>query len=272
MNEDQLKALPESIHDWDEVKNSDTPEVFWDRMSNMRKKIGTGLYKPGDDAGKEDVAKFLQKAVDLSNGALLPRPDADNKEAMQALYSAMGRPEEAGGYEFTELDGNEINPEYKTFISDLGHSLNLTKAQLKGFDEVFRTRELNTANDATLKFKDELKALNQEWGFAYDQRVHMAKGVAKTFFPHLGESVEFSAPELRAFYSISKQFKSGGKEFSDQNNDGNNFMSPDDASIQISEIRNNTKHPYHDSRDPGFKAAKKKMRELYLIKNGLPAE
>ena len=272
MNEEQLKALPESIQEWDEVKNSDTPEVFWDRITHLRKKVGTGLYKPSENAGKEDVAKFLQKAVDLSDGALLPRPDADNKEAMQALYSALGRPAEAGGYEFAELEGNEIDGDYKTFMSDLGHNLNLTKSQLKGFDEAFRTKELNSANDATLKFKDDIKALNQEWGFAYDQRVHMAKGVARAFFPHLGDNTEFSAPELKAFYAISKQFKSGGKEFAQQNNDGNAFMTPDDATMQISEIRNNKAHPYNNTQDPGFKAAKKKMRDLYLIKNGMPAE
>ena len=270
MNEEQIKVLPESIRDWDEVKNSDTPEIFWDRIGNMRKKIGTGLYKPGDDAGKEDVAAFLSKAVELSGGALLPKPDPENKDAMSALYSAMGRPTDAEGYEFAELDGAKMGDDYKKFISELGFKLNLTKAQLKGMDETFRTRDLTVASEATNQFKDDLKTLNQEWGFAFDDRVHMAKKVAKTFFPHLDPNTDFSASELRSFHSIAKQFKAGGKEFTDQNNDDVTHMTPNEAAIKISEMRNNKEHAYNKPQDPGHKAAKKQMREWYLIKNKLP--
>ncbi len=272
MNEEQIKALPEAIHEWDEVKNSETPEIFWDRMSNMRKKIGTGLYKPGEDAGKEDVAAFLTKAVELSGGKLLPKPDADNAEAMAALHMAMGRPENAEGYEFAELEGHKMGDDYKKFISELGFKLNLTKTQLKGMDETFRTRDLNVASEAQGKFKDDLKTLNQEWGFAYDQRVHMAKKVVGTFFPHLDPTTEFSASELRSFYSIGKQFASGGKEFFEQGDHTDNQLTPNDAAAKISEMRNNKDHPYNNMQDPGHKAAKKQMREYYKIKNGLPID
>lgn len=272
MNEEQLAVLPESVRDWDEAKNSETPEVFWDRMSNMRSKLGTGLYQPGEDAGTEDWGKFLSKAVELSGGKLLPKPDTENKEAMAALFSAMGRPADAEGYEFTELDGAKMNDDYKKFISDLGLKLNLTKEQLKGFDETFRTRDLNVASEAQTKFKDDLKELNQEWGFAFDERSHMAKKVSAAFFPHLDPDTAFSAAELRSFHSIAKQFADGGKEFSSQNNDDPTGITPNEAAVKISEMRNNKDHPYNNVQDPGHKAAKKQMREWYLIKNRLPVE
>jgi len=270
MNEEQLAVLPEQVRSWDEAKNSDTPEIFWDRLTNMRSKIGTGLYKPGEDAGKEDVAAFLNKAVELSNGKLLPRPSDDDEESMSALYSAMGRPADAEGYEFAELDGNKIGDDYKKFVSELGFKLNLTKSQLKNLDETFRTRDLNVANEASNKFKDDLSTLNQEWGFAYDQRVHMAKKVASTFFPHLDPDTDFSASELRSFHSIAKQFASGGKEFASHDSEQGNMMTPLDASAKIAEMRNNKDHPYNNPRAPGHDDAKKKMRELYKIKNNLP--
>ena len=272
MNEEQLKVLPESVRDWDEAKNSDTPEIFWDRMTNMRKKIGTGLYKPGEDAGKEDVASFLSKAVELSGGMLLPKPDADNAEAMNALHVAMGRPADAEGYEFAELEGHKMGDDYKKFIAELGFKLNLSKDQLKGMDETFRTRDLNVASEAQSKFRDDLNALSQEWGFAFDERSHMAKKVAKAFFPQLGDDATFSAAELRSFHSIGKQFASGGKEFTDQGDNHQTHMTPGEASIKISEMRNNKDHPYNNVQDTGHKAAKKQMRDYYKVKNGLPID
>ena len=272
MNEEQLAVLPEAVRGWDEAKNSETPEIFWDRMTNMRTKIGTGLYKPGEDAGKEDIATFLSKAVELSGGALLPKPDPANEDAMKALFSAMGRPADAEGYEFAELDGAKMGDDYKKFISELGFKLNLTKDQLKGMDETFRTRDLTVASDAQTKFKDDLKTLNQEWGYAFDERAHMAKKVAKAFFPHLDPETAFSAAELKSFHAIAKQFASGGKEFSSQNNDDQISVTPNEASVKISEMRNNKEHPYNNVQDPGHAAAKKQMREWYLIKNQLPVD
>ncbi len=33
-------SYPETVQAWDEVKNSDSPEKFWDQMTNMRSLIG----------------------------------------------------------------------------------------------------------------------------------------------------------------------------------------------------------------------------------------
>jgi len=81
-----------------------------------------------------------------------------------------------------------------------------------------------------------------------------------------------SAEEIRSFHSIAKQLGSPSTEFKQQGDQGLIVMTPDDASIKIDEIRNNKEHPYHDTHSSGHAAAKKKMRSLYLIKNGLPPE
>ena len=119
MNEEQLAALPESVRDWDEAKNSETPEMFWDRLSNLRSKFGTGLFKPGEDAGTEDWGKFSNKAIELSGDRLMPRPDLEDAEQRDALYKTLGRPDDASGYEFAEVEGGDLSAERKTFVSDL---------------------------------------------------------------------------------------------------------------------------------------------------------
>ncbi len=273
MNEEGLKVLPESIHDWNEVKESDTPEKFWDQMTNLRSKIGTGLYQPGKDAGNEDWDKFTNKAIDLSNGKLMPMPNLEDEEQRNILYKTLGKPNEAKDYEFEKIEGvDDLPDERREFIANAAFNLNLTKSQLKALDKVVRTADGEANNQLREKFTGEIRDLKQEWGMASDDRMHQAIKVAKVFFPQLGDSPTLSAAEIKSFYSLSKQLGGKSTEFADQNDSGNNQLSPDDATVKISEVMNNKDHPYHKVSDPGHQVAVKLMRNLYLAKNNKPTE
>jgi hypothetical protein len=272
MNEEQLAVLPESVRDWDEAKNSETPEVFWDRLSNLRSKFGTGLFKPGEDAGAEDWGKFSNKAIELSGDRLMPRPDLEDEEQRSALLKTLGRPDDAAGYEFAEVEGGDLSAERKTFISDLAFKAGLTKSQLKVMDETMRTSDVEARKAGVAAHNDAIKELNQDWGLASPDRMNVAKKVAKIFFPHLGDDPSLSAAEYKSFYSISKQLGQSSQEFKDQGDQGNLSMSPSEASEKIGEIRNNKQHAYYDPQAPGHAAAKQRMHELYRVKNNLPPE
>lgn len=272
MNEAGLKVLPESIHDWDEVKNSENPESFWDRITNMRTKFGTALFKPGEDAGNEDWGKFSTKAIELSGDRLMPRPDLEDEEQRSALFKALGRPDDADGYEYAEIEGSELTDDHKKFMGEMAHSLGLTKKQLKALDQKLRETNLTSYQEAEEGHNTALKDLKQEWGLTYDDKVHAAKKVAKAFFPHLAEDAVLSADELKAFSSIAKQLGSKSSEFEDQHHTQPGQLSPNEAKDKIDEIRNNPEHPYHDRLKPGHAQAKLKMRELYLIKNNMPLD
>ena len=270
MNEEGLKVLPESTHEWDEVKNSDTPEVFWDRISNLRTKFGTGLFKPGEDAGNEDWGKFTLKAVELSGDRLMPRPDLEDTEQKNALYKTLGRPDDAKGYEFAEIEGApELSDERKVFLSEMAFKANLTKSQLKALDETVRTADYDavTAHNTTLHEAE--KDLKQEWGLTFNDRKHQAEKVAKVFFPHLGDTPTLNAAEIKSFYSIAKQLGKSSTEFKDQGDQVVNDMSPGEAADKIAEIRGNKEHAYFNTGAPGHAAAKIKMSELYKIKNSI---
>jgi len=272
MNEEQLAVLPEAVRDWDEAKNSDTPEIFWDRIGNIRSKLGTSLHKPGSDAGDEDWNKYVAKAIDASDGRLMPKVNLEDDEQMTNLFTSLGRPAESSGYEFEAIEGADLDEDRQKFIQDIAFKANLTKAQLKSLDKEIRTADMNAKVESDNAFTEGLKELRQEWGLANDERTHAAVKIAKTFFPHLGDKPTLSAVELRAFFSLAKQLGQGNAEFKDQLNNDPTGMDPDEASEKISEIRNNKEHPYNNPRDPGHKAAKRKMRSLYLIKNNLPPE
>ena len=272
LSEEQLGQFPESVRDWDEVKNSDTPENVWDRLGNMRKKFGTALFAPTEEGGSEGKKKFLDKAIELSDGGLIPRPDMEDEEQRDALFTALGRPKEAAGYEFAEIEGSEIGDDRKKFLGDVAHELGLSKSQLKGLDQKLRSAELQGTNESQEAFTAGLKELRQEWGLVHDDRVNQAKKIAEIFFPHLDKDTPFSAAELKAFHSIAKQLGTKNKEIVDHENNDPNLISPNEAEDQINEIRANAKHPYFDRLAPGHKQAKAKMSRLYKIKNGLAVD
>ena len=273
MNEEGLKLLPESTHDWDEVKNSDTPEIFWDRVSNLRTKFGTGLFKPGDDAGTEDWGKFTTKAVELSGDRLMPRPDLEDDAQRNALYKTLGRPDDAKGYEFAVIeDAPELSDDRKVFLSEMAFKANLTKSQLKVMDETVRGADIVSMTAQKTAMHDATKELEQEWGLTFKDRKHQAEKVAKVFFTHLGDEPVLTAPEIKAFYSIAKQLGSSSQEFKDQGDQFNSGMSPSEASEKIAEIRGNKDHAYFNMQSPGHAAAKAKMSELYKIKNNIAPE
>ncbi len=270
MNEEGLKVLPESTHDWDEVKNSDTPEVFWDRISNLRTKFGTGLFKPGEDAGDEDWGKFSTKAIELSGERLMPRPDLEDAEQQNALYKTLGRPDDAKGYEFAEIEGApELTDDRRTFLSEMAFKANLTKSQLKALDETVRGADVEAMNAHNNTLHEAEKELKQEWGLTFPDRKHQAEKVAKVFFPHLGDTPTLNAAEIKSFYSIAKQLGQSSKEFTEQGDQINLGMSPSEANDKIAEIRGNKDHAYFHVNAPGHAAAKAKMSEYYKIKNNI---
>lgn len=267
LSEEQLQQFPESVRDWDEIKNSDSVEKVWDRFANMRSKLGTALFAPSEEAGKDTLLAFDTKAVELSQKRLMTRPDLEDEEQREALYTQLGRPDSPEGYELAEVEGSTIDDDRKKFITDLAHKAGLTKAQLKKLDAEIRTNEVATMG-AQLRAHDEAMAtLKTEWGLSFNDRVHIAKKVAEKFLP---DAKQLSATELRAFHKIGKSL-GGTAEFRDQNHENQQDTDPQEARAQINEIRANKEHPYFDHSKPGHDEARLKMRKLYKIANNIAA-
>ncbi len=267
LSAEQLQQFPESVRDWDEIKNSDSVEVVWDRFANMRSKLGTALFAPGEDAGTEQITAFDTKAVELSQKRLMTRPDLEDEESRNALYTQLGRPDDASGYEFAEVEGSEYSDDRKQFIAEIAHKAGLTKTQLKALDKELRTAEVSSAG-AVLRAHDEaISDLKSEWGLTFDDRVHMAKKVAQIYLP---EVTNLSASELKAFHKIGKSL-GNTPEFRAQEHENAHENDPQEARAKINEIRGNPDHPYFDSQKPGHEEARNKMRSLYKLANNIPA-
>jgi hypothetical protein len=270
------KALPQDVRGWDEVKNSDSPEKFWDQMVNMRSRMGSSIRLPGKDAGDEDRNAFYTKVQEKVPG-LMKIPDFDNEDTLGELYQKLGRPAEAKDYTIPELKNSKgeavknINMDTLNAFKDQAFKAGMTQKQFNnavvsfvkpGIDQMEKTGMARTADK---------EALSSEWGAATERNSKMVENYLKhTDAPEavLKAVANGSADKnsMLWFHKLASQSMNSNSDF--QSDDGHRgVMTPAEATIKASEIRNNKKHPYNNKRDPGHAAAKKYMRELYLLKN-----
>ncbi len=95
-------------------------------------------------ASKDDAVKALVHAQKLigrkPEGFITPLgPDADNEERT-AFFAALGRPDNADGYELPELelpDGFELDEDLRTMFRTKAHELGLSADQVRGLYEWF---------------------------------------------------------------------------------------------------------------------------------------
>ena len=270
------EGLPTDVQGWDEVKNSDTPEKFWDQMTNMRSHIGQSVRIPSSDAGDEDVAAFHAKLQEKVPG-LMKTPNFDNEETMTELYGKMGRPTAAKDYVVPEFKDSK---EQAIPGLDLTLADNLKESAFKAGVSQKKFTEMITAlvQPTILKYEETVaaaqaskKELADEWGTAYDRN----SKIVGTFLT-LTDAPESLVTAMKDgaigksamtwFHKMATQSMAKGSDFQNDVSD-KSVMTPDEATLKISEIRKNKDHPYNNKQDPGNKAAKAYVRELYLLKN-----
>lgn len=269
-------SLPEDVREWDEVKNSDAPEKFWDQMVNMRSRMGSSIRIPSDDSGEEDRAAFYKKLQDKVPG-LMVSPDFDKEETLADMYSKMGRPKEAKDYkapEFKNSKGEKIEGAGAKLAESFKEAAFKAGLSQKRYEEVLSSLISPAIGEnekaAGLRLADKAK-LAETWGAAHERNsTIVANFLAQTDAPK-GVTDALTAGTVDSttmvwLHNMATKSLGKGENFQ-QDNSASGVMTPDEAAIKISEIRNNKTHPYNNRMDPGNKSAKKFMRELYLLKN-----
>lgn len=210
---DWRTALPESVREWDEFKSSETPEAAFERIEHMRTKFGTGLFAPGEDASDKDWRDFYGKLSERTRGKVMPRPDADDAEAMDALYTQLGRPEDATAYEFVE----GTDPDVAAAVGAIAHDNNLTVAQMKALDEGMAPILEAQKEAAKAQFDEGINTLKGEWGAAWDERSKVAEKVRDTFLKFI-PSEGMNADTMAALYEVGKAMGGEGAQLLNQSN------------------------------------------------------
>lgn len=219
-----------------------------------------------------DLAKSHLNAQDMigRKGIILPREGASEEE-IGDFYNKLGRPETVEGYKLDEVqlpEGVNIDDNIRSEFLKAGHKEGFTNKQM---NFLLKWQIENMGNQAKLTSENEQKEieaaetdLRKEYGNAYEANIALAQKVINKFGDEaskeaLKEGVGNDPRLIRMVVNIAK----GMSE--DTLGEGTAIMTktPGEAQKEISQIRNNPKHPYHIPGHVEHQAALKQMRDLY---------
>ena len=265
-------ALPEDVREWNETKEAKDPEAFWKVMGNMKSRLGNSVRIPSKEASDADRETFHKKIMEKVPG-LMKSVDKNDPKAMAALYKTLGAPEKADDYKY---DLGEKNKDSKLDLSLIEVFRPL--AQANGISQKQFNNIVNGIVDANLEksattagmLKANSDSLKEEWGGAYKQNVDLVTVFAdKTEAPDMiKKAIKDGVMDQGSMMWLQKMAAALGPEGAGIVMDKTlapGVLSPAEAQLQISEIRNNSDHAYHKPTDIGHKAAKEKMRNLYKM-------
>lgn len=157
------------------------------KVSELEGKLGSAIFKPGDDATPEQREQF---------------------------YRSIGKPEKPDAYEFPKAEGIEHDPKMVEWAQKTFHEANLNTDQAKAVSQAwdgFMGQMAKADQEARERaVKEAETSLKTEWGADYDKNCELAKRAFKTFadtelIAFLDESKLGNAPLLsKAFAKIGK--------------------------------------------------------------------
>lgn len=239
--------LPEELRDEPSLMNYKDIGSMAKSLVNAQKELGSRIRIPGPDASKEARAEFNKKLETVPGVVAIPDPN--DKEAMDAFLTKMGRPETPEGYQ-VELDPEVTKyvpglkdkvPEFKV----LAHQLGLNKQQAAALVN-FETSQTEKVIDKMLTEKEATtNLLKESWGSDYDNRL----GAASDTFRHMSSKypdavksllngMEGNNPVvLEMAAALGKAYKESG--IITGTREVNFGVTPDEAKHRIAELRSN---------------------------------
>jgi hypothetical protein len=237
---------------------------------NAKSYIGGSIRIPSNDASDEAKEEFYKKLESVPGVVRFNEDDPKN------VLQRLGLPEAPDKYEIIlpeEVKAN-IQPElYNQFLS-YAHELGLTKKQVQGMVdyEIKKEQAMNSVLETYVNEQE--TTLKKEWGNEFKNRNDVAKqtfDILSQKFPELKElndnpKTAMNAGFVKLLYEIGKTYAEDKTVVGI--NDKRFGVSPVEAKSQISDIRNNKSHPYHDASHPEHETAKQKVNDLYMIAYG----
>jgi hypothetical protein len=253
-------SLPEEIRGHKTLADVEDVGALAKQFIDAQATMGTSIRIPGPDAGNEALTSFHTKLAEKVPG-LIPTPDPDNAEQMNALYTRMGRPSEAIGYEHP--DG--VDPTQMADFADLAHSLGLTKTQYKGMLSSLVEKTAKTAETTTAEFDAATRALKQEWGIVYEDNLQLVQSVMKgtgapAEFLEAAADSKLPAGTIKWLHNIGKQLGSEGINF--QKDESTSRLAPAEAKARVAEIMGDREGPYWDGAHPQHKEYVQRVVDL----------
>lgn len=235
----------------------------------------------------EGLAKsyfHAQKMLGRDPKSLLPIPSADDADGLNAVYTALGRPESPDKYQLTAAklpEGVSLDEKLQSGFLTKAHELGLNNRQTDAlyawWNEYAGNAYTQTTESKTAKLNETAQALRQEWGQAFDQNLALGEAALNHFAETLKLGTDLSAQLketglnnspaiIKMLAHLGGQLKEDGllgKEGAGSYGQGQ--KSPGEAQQEISALQQDAAFmkSYGNKNAPGHDDAVKKMQTLY---------
>lgn len=260
-NTDWKSSLPEDLREHTALKDVKDVAGLAKSFVDTQSYLGNAIRIPGENAGEDDRKAFYEKLTTKVPG-LIPTPDPENPEAMNALFKRMGRPDDPNGYEVPE----GVEPEKVADFAKMAHELGLNKAQFKKIVGSLGQAAATRQEQNQQEHQKELRALKQEWGITYEDNMELVGAVlqgtgAPPELQELAADRKLPVQTVKWLHAIGKQLGSEGVNFNKQ--ESSTRVTPAEARAQIEEIMNDRNGPYWNKADPRHRDMVNKVVELH---------
>ena len=222
-----------------------------------------------------DSYRNLEKAMGAPGESVLTLPkNAEDSEAWGAVYSKLGRPEDAAGYELASREVPEGGIDLTPDLASWAHEAGLSKTQAQSIYEKYNGR----MEAASVEFQNQRQeqasadeaALRKDWGGAWEENIAAGTRFRQKFGLDDAKMDKLeSALGLRGLLELSAEIGRGLGEHKgmpgEDNGAGSQFgMTPAAAQAKINELMldETFKSQYLDK---GLPEAKARMNRLHAL-------
>jgi hypothetical protein len=170
--------LPEDIRESTTLADIEDVSSMAKQFIDQSKFLGNSIRLPGEDATPEARAEFRKKLMDKSSG-LMEVPNLEDAEAMETVFTSLGRPEKADGYEKPEIDGAAFDKARFKRLSEAAHKAGISKKQFKDVMGEILTADAELVGSANTTRETDMAELRTDWGPAYEGKLQKAAKLAE---------------------------------------------------------------------------------------------
>lgn len=268
-----ISSLPEDLrNDASLADFKDVTGLAKSYVSSQRM-LGNSVRIPGEDASAEAHNEFLQKIQQVPGVVKLP--NGENADEVNAFYQKLGKPASAEEYNFSSVEGQEVDINTISNFKDMAHQLNLTNQQADALVKFEVERERQYAEGLEESRNASMNSLKEKWGPDYNNRIEGAKAALSMYEDQFPEAVaELKAGALGnnpAVVSMLSELYGSLKESGANvpaTTATNYGMSSEEAKSQINEILSNPQHDYWVGGNQERQKAIERMTKLNTIAYG----
>jgi hypothetical protein len=226
---------------------------------------GSSIRIPSSEAGEEQLNEFTEKLLQVPGVTRIPAED--DKAGWDNIYQQLGRPGEAKGYKFDEVEGFS-DPEAEGELKALAHELGLSNTQAAAIHKHLATNIATESSAQAEVAEKSMAELKGEWGQAFEHKMGQAQIAAAQLekqVPGISEYFDNMAAKgmdanmIRLMDVVSGLMSETGAVPSAPSVG----VTREEARAKLQDIRDNPNHPANNDMDPQYENARKEVIKLY---------